>query len=71
MEFFLTQKLSWSLYNKFPHTTFWWEGLDGTQVLTHFPPADTYGSAANVADVLKSSTNNKVPSRMQHSTVCY
>jgi alpha-mannosidase len=41
---FLTQKISWSAVNKFPHHTFWWEGLDGTRVFTHFPPVDTYNS---------------------------
>ena len=39
---FLTQKISWNTVNKFPHHTFWWEGIDGTRVFTHFPPADTY-----------------------------
>jgi alpha-mannosidase len=39
---FLTQKLSWSTVNRVPHHTFWWEGIDGSRVLTHFPPADTY-----------------------------
>ena len=41
---FLTQKISWNQENKFPHHTFWWEGLDGTRVFTHFPPIDTYNS---------------------------
>lgn len=41
---FLTQKISWSQTNKFPHHTFWWEGIDGTRVFTHFPPVDTYNS---------------------------
>jgi len=39
---FLTQKLSWNQTNAFPHHTFWWEGIDGTRIFTHFPPADTY-----------------------------
>ena len=39
---FLSQKMSWNETNKFPHHTFWWEGLDGTRVFTHFPPVDTY-----------------------------
>ena len=39
---FLSQKMSWNQINKMPHHTFWWEGLDGTRVFTHFPPADTY-----------------------------
>lgn len=41
---FLTQKLSWNDTNKFPHHTFWWEGIDGTRVFTHFPPVDTYNA---------------------------
>lgn len=41
---FLTQKISWNKENVFPHHTFWWEGLDGTRVFTHFPPVDTYNS---------------------------
>jgi alpha-mannosidase len=44
VEYFLTQKISWSQFNKFPHHTFMWEGIDGTQIFTHFPPADTYNS---------------------------
>ena len=43
-KWFLTQKISWNKENKFPHHTFWWEGLDGTRVFTHFPPIDTYNS---------------------------
>ncbi|GAA1032140.1 glycoside hydrolase family 38 C-terminal domain-containing protein [Virgisporangium ochraceum] len=41
-KWFLTQKISWNETNKFPHHTFWWEGLDGTRIFTHFPPVDTY-----------------------------
>lgn len=40
----LTQKLSWNETNTMPHHTFWWEGLDGTRIFTHFPPVDTYSS---------------------------
>ena len=39
---FLTQKLSWNKTNRFPHHTFLWEGIDGSTVFTHFPPAETY-----------------------------
>ncbi len=41
---FLTQKISWNQTNRHPHHTFWWEGLDGTRIFTHFPPVDTYNS---------------------------
>ncbi|PSJ28247.1 alpha-mannosidase [Streptosporangium nondiastaticum] len=48
---FLTQKISWSRTNKFPHHTFWWEGLDGTRVFTHFPPIDTYNAQLSGREV--------------------
>jgi alpha-mannosidase len=41
---FLTQKISWNETNVMPHHTFRWEGIDGTQVFTHFPPVDTYNA---------------------------
>ena len=43
-ERFLTQKLSWNTTNRFPHHTFWWEGIDGSTVFTHFPPVETYNA---------------------------
>ncbi|MFJ6726535.1 alpha-mannosidase [Streptomyces sp. NPDC091281] len=44
-EWFLTQKISWNQTNRFPHHTFWWEGIDGTRIFTHFPPVDTYNAS--------------------------
>ena len=41
---FLTQKLSWNTTNRFPHHSFWWEGIDGSTVFTHFPPVETYNA---------------------------
>ncbi len=57
MDRFVTQKLSWNKQNKFPHSTFWWEGLDGTKVLTHFPPVDTYNAEITPAEFGFSVTN--------------
>ena len=39
MEYFMTTKISWNEYNKFPYDTFMWRGIDGTEVLSHFPPS--------------------------------
>ncbi len=50
-DWFLTQKLSWNDTNQFPHHTLWWEGIDGTRILTHFPPADTYNGAMEVPEL--------------------
>lgn len=44
VKYFLTQKMSWSIYNKFPYHTFYWTGIDGTSVLAHMLPEDTYNS---------------------------
>lgn len=43
-EWFFTQKLSWNETNKMPHHTFWWVGLDGSEVFAHFSPIDTYNA---------------------------
>lgn len=35
LENFFTIKVNWSETNRFPADLFWWEGLDGSRVLTH------------------------------------
>lgn len=54
---FVTQKLSWNKQNRFPHHTFWWEGLDGSRVLTHFPSVDTYNSSLHPAELAHASSS--------------
>ena len=48
IDWFLTQKLSWNQYNDLPHHSFTWEGIDGSRVFTHFPPAETYNGDGSV-----------------------
>lgn len=36
MEYFFTIKLRWNQTNEIPYDSFWWQGLDGTRLLTHF-----------------------------------
>lgn len=36
LRYFMTTKISWNVYNRFPHDTFRWVGIDGTEILTHF-----------------------------------
>lgn len=68
---FLTQKLSWNLVNKFPHHNFLWEGLDGSTVLAHFAPSETYGAELRVAEVVKSVTNLEDKGRVSHSILLF
>lgn len=45
LEYFFTIKIGWSQYNRLPYDSFWWQGLDGTKVLTHFSTTPESGSA--------------------------
>ena len=36
IDMFMTTKISWNQYNRMPHDTFLWRGIDGSEVLTHF-----------------------------------
>ncbi|GIO85711.1 alpha-mannosidase [Paenibacillus faecis] len=53
VDYMMTQKLSWSVYNTHPHHSFLWEGIDGTRVLTHLPPEDTYNSPGAPRSLMK------------------
>ncbi|MCX4695783.1 glycoside hydrolase family 38 C-terminal domain-containing protein [Streptomyces sp. NBC_01408] len=68
-KWFLTQKISWSQVNKFPHHTFWWEGIDGTRVFTHFPPVDTYNSDLGGAQLAHAARNYREKGRGSRSLV--
>lgn len=57
VKWFLTQKLSWNQSNKMPHHTFWWEGIDGTRVFTHFPPVDTYNAQFHGSELAHAERN--------------
>ncbi|MCX4670890.1 glycosyl hydrolase-related protein [Streptomyces sp. NBC_01381] len=69
VRWFLTQKLSWNQSNKMPHHTFWWEGIDGTRVFTHFPPVDTYNSQFHGAELAHAECNFTEKGRASRSLV--
>ncbi|XP_015920065.1 alpha-mannosidase 2C1 [Parasteatoda tepidariorum] len=71
VERFLTTKLSWSLVNTFPHDNFLWEGIDGSSVLVHFPPAKCYESTVSVEDVVKLINNLQDKGRVSCSMMLY
>jgi len=54
VDWFVSQKLSWNETNRFPYHTFWWEGVDGTRVRAHFPPADTYNGVMSLRQLFRS-----------------
>ncbi|MCG2760617.1 MAG: alpha-mannosidase, partial [Candidatus Delongbacteria bacterium] len=54
IDVFMTQKLSWNDTNKFPHHTFYWKGIDGTDILTHFLPTNDYNFSNMPARMIES-----------------
>lgn len=71
IEYFLTQKISWNQFNQFPHHTFLWEGIDGTRIFSHFPPADTYNADTGPKEILKNLHNFKDHGRSSRSLLAY
>lgn len=59
MDRFLTQKLSWNRFTTPPHHSFLWRGIDGSEVLTHFPPVDTYNGMATMEELRYHAANYK------------
>ncbi|GAB4584099.1 alpha-mannosidase [Nocardia sp. IFM 10818] len=66
-EWLLTQKISWSQINQFPHHTFLWEGIDGTRIFTHFPPVDTYNCTMHGREIAHAARNFKDKGRASMS----
>lgn len=71
MSRFFTQKLSWNNINKFPHTTFNWVSLDGSQVMCHMAPSETYTADAHFGDVKRSVTQHKSMDQDETSLLMY
>ncbi len=51
LDTFITNKLTWNDTNEFPHTTFRWRGLDGTEVLAHLTPGRDYNAQLTPAEL--------------------
>jgi alpha-mannosidase len=68
---FLTQKLCWNTFNP-PHTqTFNWQGIDGSEVLAHFPPADTYNAQVQVAELRRQAFAYHDTDRSRHGLLLF
>ncbi|MFR2460220.1 MAG: alpha-mannosidase, partial [Christensenellales bacterium] len=68
VKYFLTTKIAWNDTTKFPYTSFYWQGLDGTRVLTHFnrthigPTPETLHEITDGADAIRE--NRAAPLRL-------
>ncbi len=71
VHYFLTQKLSWSLVNKFPYHSFRWIGIDGSAILAHMFPEDTYNSPAAPRSVGRIERNYGEKGVSSHSLMAF
>lgn len=44
LDTFITNKLAWNPLNRYPHTSFLWRGIDGTEINAHFTPGADYNA---------------------------
>ncbi|MBN1642390.1 MAG: alpha-mannosidase [Anaerolineae bacterium] len=71
VRYFLTQKISWNQINPFPHHSFHWQGIDGSQVLAHMYPEDTYNSPAAPRSLHKIETNYRDKGVSTHALMVF
>ena len=50
VDYFLTTKIGWNDTNKFPYDTFYWQGIDGTKVFTHFNTTHHFPSPEDIIE---------------------
>ena len=58
IKYFTTQKLAWNDTNAFPHTTFTWEGIDGSEILAHFLPSLNYNAFPEPGELVRAETQH-------------
>jgi alpha-mannosidase len=68
---FMTQKLSWNQFTQPAQHSFRWEGIDGSSVLAHMPPADTYNATVEVGELRAAAARFKDHDRSAHSLLVF
>lgn len=71
VDYFMTQKMSWNQVNTFPHHSFYWQGIDGSSVLAHMLPEETYNSPALPRSVVKIENNYHDKGVSEHAMMLF
>ncbi|MBI4879357.1 MAG: alpha-mannosidase [Planctomycetes bacterium] len=53
LDTFITDKMAWCERDDFPHVTFRWRGIDGSEVLAHLTPGMNYNSSLQPEELRK------------------
>lgn len=67
VDYFLTTKMSWNDTTKFPYDTFYWEGIDGSRVLTHLNKTHIWPDPESLMDYVV--TGKKFDDAVKEKTV--
>ncbi len=59
LDTFITNKLHWNSHTVFPHTTFLWRGLDGSEVLAHNTPGMDYNATMTPRELIRGEKTHK------------
>ncbi|MDE6723385.1 MAG: alpha-mannosidase, partial [Eubacterium sp.] len=52
VDYFLTTKITWNDTNSFPYNTFYWQGIDGTKVFSHFNMTHCWPDAKTIREAV-------------------
>ncbi len=63
VKYFLTTKMAWNDTNVFPYDTFYWKGIDGSQVLVHFNRTHVWPEPEALAENLLEAGTNTIKER--------
>lgn len=67
---FVTQKIWWNDTTVFPYYIFWWQGVDGTRLLSYFPPVG-YTSRVRMDRVTDNITKYEATTGYRKSLILY
>ena len=63
VDYFLTTKIDWNDTNVFPFDAFYWQGIDGTKVFTHFNKTHMWPAPKNMYDVINNPDGQSIKER--------
>lgn len=60
IRYFLTTKMAWNDTNQFPYNTFYWKGIDGSDVLVHFNRTHVWPDPVTMKENLLEKSGNTI-----------
>ena len=81
IRWFCTNKMNWNQSNRMPSSTFWWQGIDGTQLLSHvlttprevqyLPFPTNYKSDLTAPEVLGTWEHSTAKDKIRNLPICF